>query len=172
MNVATSIIMNTLSTQGEKSQRSITYVNEQASDYEMREFADALNDLTTNDLDGISRVSTKDIMNAEEKLSRNLTVKHNNVELTTINPADLPTKTGDGQYLININYDGETDTAPFIRNVMTRTGEVYICCIAGASSNAWLLDLRKNNSPTGNITIYIPADDTYQSAEYHIVVGE
>lgn len=160
--MATSIIMNTLDSQGAKSQRSITYVNEQASNYEMREFADALNDLTTNELTGISRVSTTDIMNAEEKLDRNLTVKHNNVEITSITASELPDKTdASGQYLINVSYDGG-DTAPFVRNIMERTGEVYICCVEGV--NNWLFDLRKNNSPTGSITIFIPETEQYKSA--------
>lgn len=167
--MAASLILKTSDQAGNKSQKSITDINENATNTELAEFAEAINGLTTNTLTGANKVTTTDIFNTPEKLERNLVVKHNNTEITTISAAELPEKTASsGQYLIQISFDGAG--TPYTGNVMERTGEVYICTVEGVDQ--WLLDLRKNNSPKGTITILIQESETYKAASVELTVTE
>lgn len=150
---------------GAKVTTTIAYVNPDATDNQLIELAEKVNGLTTNTVDDVTKISKRILIETEDPLPRNLTVTHLNQPLTEIQAADLPLKTAsDGQYLINITFAGTGEDELWIRNVMERTGEVYICCVQGANAQSWILDLRKNNTPSGYITIEIPATATYEAA--------
>ena len=60
---ATSLTMSTTSTAGKKSTKSITDVNPNASEGEMYQLATALNNVTTNTLNSVSRVDKTELAN-------------------------------------------------------------------------------------------------------------
>lgn len=152
---------------GAKVTTTIAYVNPDATDNQLIELAEKVNDLTTNTVEDVTRISKRILIETQDPLPRNIQVTHNNQPITEIQAADLPLKTAsEGQYLVNITFDGDGEL--WTRNVMDRTGEVYICSVEGV--NNWLLDLRKNNSPKGFISIKIPATETYDAAEITLPV--
>lgn len=164
----TSISITSRDQNNNKMTTSVAYVNPNATDGQLLNLADKLTAFTTNTVQEVNKVSRKVLIG--DKAERNLSVKHNNVDLTEIQATDLPAKTdSSGQYLVNITFSGEGEL--WIRNAMTRTGEIYICCVEGVNAQTWLLDLRKNNSPSGTIQIMIPETDTYQSAIWTISVA-
>lgn len=60
-----SIILDTTDSGRQKRQKAITNVSAEATDGQLRSFAEAVNALTLNDLDKITRVEKKDITTAE-----------------------------------------------------------------------------------------------------------
>lgn len=59
--VKTSFTMSTTSTAGKKSSKAITNINEQASDGKIRNLAVALNNITTNELTDVTKITKKEI---------------------------------------------------------------------------------------------------------------
>lgn len=161
----TSISITSRDQNNNKMTTSVAYVNPDATDGQLLNLADKLTAFTTNTVQEVNKVSRKVLIG--DKAERNLSVAHSNTPITQISATDLPSKTDStGQYLVNITFDGEGEV--WIRNVMDRTGEIYICTVEGV--NNWILDLRKNNSPTGTIQIEIPETTTHQAAMWTIEV--
>lgn len=116
----TSIIIKSVGQDNKATSRSVTDVSKNATDQQLKAFAQALNATSTNTYKGSSRVQTTDLDDAEEKLPRNFVFTDKNEQ--TVQPYVPKSWQNEGtDESLSLNYDG--DGTPDI-NIGSQTADV------------------------------------------------
>ena len=162
---------------GKSSTSKISYVNPEATDSQLVAFAQKVNQLTTNQLDGASKVTTTELSTAA-KLPRELTLTETTATLARIKQATVENSAYNP--MISITSDG-TDIS---EDPLSVQGGMYIksftCCLPacirydnweGMTISYPNLLIAYGNSydnlgpTTGTITVAMPENDKYAYAE-------
>ena len=170
---------------GKSSTSKISYVNPEATDSQLVAFAQKVNQLTTNQLDSASKVTTTELSTAA-KLPREITLDYPTVTLTEIKSAT--TENSAYNAMFNITSDGieiyEDDPLALKGGVYIKE---YTCCLPACirydESNGVnipypnLLVCYGNSylhlgPTTGTITIAMPENEKYAYAEATLTITE
>lgn len=168
--MATSAIMKTKSQSGVVSSRSITNIDPNANNADIKDFVESLNDLTTQTLTDLNRVDTANIFN--DKLPRNLTLSTPTVSAAAI-PNDATeavavTLTGDGGFLYSDltvkKISGAISIFLDLNNVQTADGRFPVIKLAKGHG--------KTSSFPGELEFSVPESGNYQSEAVTLTIGE
>lgn len=175
--MATSIIMGSKTVENEKLQRSITNVSPQATDTQLVNFAEGLNNLSTNTLYEINRVETTELM-GDTRLDRNIhftdTTTQQTVATTisfsSIQTMDNPQK-ATAYY---ITFEGSSEA---IIPTLTRTGDstnTGFVAIDWYYDGGWVIALLRDTGTWngGTITISVPGDTNYKPASITLTITQ
>lgn len=160
MPTKTSVVMQTTDQAQKKSSRSITYIDPNASNSDIKNFVEGMNDLTTQTLTAANRVDTTDILDATEKLPRNLQLSSSTIDVTTIsqNVSD-PTETtltGAGLSTTDLTLT-KTNNATYMYVDWSSDGE-------GGIIISLVGDMVAQTASASELTFKMPETDTYEAA--------
>ena len=164
MATKTSVIMETTDSSQNKSSRSITYIDPNATSTEIKNFVVGLNGLTNQTLTNARRIDTADILN-DNRQPRNVKLSLQNPystpspeEITSISSSQVPTDTNAplNVYLLSQTLDAS--------KINIRFPEFYgYLVIIGRDQGNWtsMSIVKISGSEAGSIIIDIPDDENY-----------
>lgn len=183
----TSFIMDVKTTEDKNSKRSITDISPSATDAQIVALAQGFNNLTTNTLEGVSKVTTKDL-SVTPKTARTIGIGSDQVAKTyTLNEFDsyyanfIECKLGDAQtttsqfpgkpYIVSndTKWPVQIINAP---NSAQDTTTYWFFIIAIPQPQDEGSDSEIIGKKTGTIVFAIDADDTYESATFTLTLTE
>ena len=164
MATKTSVIMETTDSAQNKSSRSITYIDPDATSTEIKDFVVGLNGLTNQTLTKARRVDTTDILN-DDRQPRNLKMSLQDpnetpspTEITSISSSQVPSDANSPLtvFLLSQTLD------PSKINIRFPQFDGYYAVIGFDVGNWTSLAIVKiQGAAAGSIVIDIPADNTY-----------
>ena len=171
---------------GKSSTSKISYVNSEATDSQLVAFAQKINQLTTNQLDGASRVTTTELSTAE-KLPRTLTFTPATATLSEIRQATQSDSAYEPIFEIKSNGTDISEDPLAMPEMQIKSYTCYLpACIRkdvlddpdpAAIEFPRLMICAGSNydyhgSTTGTITVALPENDKYAYAEATFTVTE
>ena len=168
----TSIIIKSVDQENKATSRSITDVSKEATNYQLKAFAQALNATSTNTYTGSSRVQTTDLDDAEEKLPRNISVGTYNDGFQTIEPVIT-----NSIHEFGFRYQGSSDPC-YIQFQRPPENEVYPFALQSfqADDEDPLYLAFNETRPFGpddvqwTLQIYVPESDTHLSETFTVTI--
>lgn len=158
-------------TQGnESTTATVNYVNPDATNAQLVSLASALNNLTTNTISDVTKIS-KESLTDSSKLNRNMQIIKDGEQATnsiTISYETISTSTASPTEL-TITYNGAIDGESIIQITRAITSEDgFLFMDYGAASQTdgtgfWLVKETDGGSWTGTITISLPATEIYEA---------
>jgi len=167
MATKTSVVMDTVDQAHKQSSRSITYIDPNASNSDIKNFVEGLNGLTHQTLAAARRVDSTDIIN-DTRLTRNLTMSQSSIAWNDISTQPLITT-------IEVTGTLTEITEVYTSMLFTTDGEGNIPYVGTAiSEDATALTialLREGNTkPIDQITFIVPETATYAAATFTLTI--
>lgn len=179
----TSIIIDTTK-EGEKKQKSIPYVNPQATDSELIAFAQGLVDLTNQTYESTTIVSKRNL-DTDSKPDRSLTLKIQNTQTSTV--ANVPLDLSQDTFDIPLSYiqASNLSTAMSLGVPTNDTSKLFLTNLTGASlqwnqitygttynSYGWRCIYEQITEPfTMSFKLNLPSNDIYNAWEKTITIN-
>lgn len=164
----------------ESTTATVNYVNPNATNAQLVSLATALNDLTTNTIADITKISKESLMDSS-KLSRNLffsrTSNPPGTRIESVTMSSISASTDDATYIyIGGDFTGVEDTDVSIKLTIGENSEEVYAAFAPAVDNylpAVRLIRSQYETPvtgSGTLTITTPETDIYQAASATLAI--
>lgn len=175
----TSISMKTLAQDGSKNTTTLSYVNPNASDANLKQYAQKLAALTDDTYQGSTKIEKTDLDNPAVKASRDIALWKSDdggYEYVTVQAA---MSNADKGKWFDVRYNGNDPCyVNFGENGAQFKAEVYGgASVEGSAQYAgvsWLLDATRpfgtGDTSNATVTVQVPETEAYEAAELQITV--
>lgn len=160
-------------TQGnESTTATVNYVNPNATNAQLVSLASALNNLTTNTISDVTKIS-KESLTDSSKLSRNMTIDQSTVSWATLGKDSTENAT-----YLTLSGIVEMTKLQVVWHETSDNGELYIMCADSdgdptTTTGMFIALLSSTNAKwTGTVTLTMPADDTYEEGTVTITITD
>lgn len=155
----------------ESTTATVNYVNPNATNAQLVSLATALNDLTTNTIADVTKVSKESIFN-DTRLDRNLQFKLNDTPTTTIAFNSIAQIGAQEGTTFEIAFEGSSDTViPTFTRAGDATNEGFVVIDWYYAEGWWLSMFRDTGTWNGGtITITVPETDIYKAASATLTI--